>query len=155
MVLPWTAELLWLVFAKFSHYSNSTVWIAAERNFLEMDQRQEKGFLESRKVASLTATFSPLQSSKGTDSVLWHFTITTRKGRTGCVVVVRKFHQYLYGREFAICTDHKPLLGLLGQQSYVTNGLSQNSALVSPYSYEPTTTSYIIKTVQITVMRML
>ena len=27
---------------------------------------------------------------------------------------VRKFHQYLYGREFVLITDHKPLLSLLG-----------------------------------------
>ena len=32
------------------------------------------------------------------------------------VVRVKKFHQYLYEKEFAICTDHKPQLGLLGEQ---------------------------------------
>ena len=26
---------------------------------------------------------------------------------------VKKLHQFLYGRHFKICTDHKPLLGLL------------------------------------------
>ena len=29
------------------------------------------------------------------------------------VSVVKRFHQYLYGRKFSMVTDHKPLLGLL------------------------------------------
>ena len=29
------------------------------------------------------------------------------------VNAVKKFHQFLYGRHFKICIDHKPLLGLL------------------------------------------
>jgi len=37
--------------------------------------------------------------------------------KEGCAVVfgVKKFHQYLYGRPFAITTDHKPLLGLFNE----------------------------------------
>jgi len=30
------------------------------------------------------------------------------------VFAVQKFHQYLYGREFTLCTDHKPLTTILG-----------------------------------------
>ena len=30
------------------------------------------------------------------------------------VFVVQKFHQYLYGCEFTLCTDHKPLTMILG-----------------------------------------
>ena len=29
---------------------------------------------------------------------------------------VKKFHKYLYGREFPLTTDHKPLLGLFGER---------------------------------------
>ena len=32
------------------------------------------------------------------------------------VFAVKKFHQFLYGRHFKICTDHKPLLGLLNPE---------------------------------------
>ncbi|KAI7806716.1 hypothetical protein IRJ41_010699 [Triplophysa rosa] len=37
--------------------------------------------------------------------------------KEGLAVVfgVKKFHKYLYGRKFVICTDHKPLLSLLNE----------------------------------------
>lgn len=33
---------------------------------------------------------------------------------------LNKFHKYLYGRDFEIVTDHKPLLGLLGEERLVS-----------------------------------
>ena len=35
------------------------------------------------------------------------------------VFSVRKFHQYLYGHQFAILTDHKPLKAILGLKKHI------------------------------------
>lgn len=37
--------------------------------------------------------------------------------KEGLVMIfgVKKYHKFLYGRNFQIVTDHKPLLGLLGE----------------------------------------
>ena len=55
---------------------------------------------------------------------LWHTSsihLSTAEGNYGHLdkealavgFAVKKFHQFLHGRHFKICTDHKPLLGLL------------------------------------------
>ncbi len=47
--------------------------------------------------------------------------------KEGLAVVfgVKKFHKYLYGRKFVICTDHKPLLSLLKELKAVPQMASQ------------------------------
>lgn len=32
---------------------------------------------------------------------------------------IQRFHKYLYGRRFVICTDHKPLLSLFNEMKAV------------------------------------
>lgn len=52
---------------------------------------------------------------------------------------LKKFHQFLYGRRFALVTDHKPLLALFGPKKGVptlaANRLSRWALLLSQYEY--------------------
>ena len=53
---------------------------------------------------------------------------------------IRKFHQYLYGRQFVMVTDHEPLLVLLGSKKEVpplaAARLQRWALLLSAYSYQ-------------------
>ena len=42
---------------------------------------------------------------------------------------LQRFHQYLFGREFVLVSDHKPLVGLLGEYPSSTNGISENPSM--------------------------
>lgn len=52
---------------------------------------------------------------------------------------VHRFHKYLFGREFVIYTDHKPLLGLLGEQKPIppvsSARLQRWAITLSAYNY--------------------
>ena len=58
----------------------------------------------------------------------------------GIIFGVKKFHQYLFGREFTILTDHKPLLGLFGKTSVIPYNASPRvqrwSLSLSAYDYD-------------------
>ena len=58
------------------------------------------------------------------------------------VYAVKKLHQYLYGRKFDIVTDHKPLLGLLGEHKPVSataaSRVQRWALLLSAYDYKLT-----------------
>lgn len=62
--------------------------------------------------------------------------------REGLAVVfaVTRFHKYLYGREFTIVTDHKPLLGLLGESKAISTTASSRvqrwALLLMNYMYQ-------------------
>ena len=53
---------------------------------------------------------------------------------------VKKFHQYVYGRQLQIVTDHKPLLGLLhkhkGIPSMAASRIQRWAIILSAYNYE-------------------
>ncbi|XP_062404761.1 uncharacterized protein K02A2.6-like [Sardina pilchardus] len=55
------------------------------------------------------------------------------------IFAVKKFHQYVYGRGFTIQTDHKPLLGLLGElksiQPAASPRLQRWALLLAQYQY--------------------
>lgn len=61
--------------------------------------------------------------------------------KEGLAVVfgVKKFHKYLYGRKFVICTDHKPLLTLLNELKAVPQMVSQRimrwAVMLGAYEY--------------------
>ena len=57
----------------------------------------------------------------------------------GLVFAVKKFHHYLYGHKFTMMTDHKPLLGLFGENKNIPE-LQQG--LPGGHCYwQPTTTN--------------
>ena len=53
---------------------------------------------------------------------------------------IQRFHKYLYGRKFVICTDHKPLLSLCNEMKAVPNMASpriqQWAVTMRAYEYE-------------------
>ena len=53
---------------------------------------------------------------------------------------VQHFHQYLYGRNFVLVTDHKPLLSIFGPKNTIpplaAARLQRWAVLLSAYSYE-------------------
>ena len=53
---------------------------------------------------------------------------------------VKKFHQYVYGRQFEIIIDHKPLAGLLHEYksipSMAASRIQRWAIILSPYNYE-------------------
>ena len=55
------------------------------------------------------------------------------------IYAVKKFHQYIYGQKFEILTDHKPLLGLLGEYKPISvtaaSRLQRWALLLSAYDY--------------------
>ena len=58
------------------------------------------------------------------------------------VYAVKKLHQYIYGRKFEVVTDHKPLLGLLGEHKPVSTTAAARvqrwALLLSAYDYKLT-----------------
>ena len=55
------------------------------------------------------------------------------------VFAVRKFHQYLYGRQFTLMTDHRPLCKLLGSNQGVPSlaaaRMQRWALILSAYQY--------------------
>ena len=53
---------------------------------------------------------------------------------------LKKFHQFLYGRNFIIVTDHKPLIALLGPTKGIptlaANRLARWALILSQYKYQ-------------------
>ena len=56
------------------------------------------------------------------------------------VYAVSKFHQYIYGLEFEIITDHKPLLGIIGENKHLpahsVSRIQRWALLLCGYNYK-------------------
>ena len=93
-----------------------------------LEQECENGMLKPISYASRTLSKSEKNYSQ------------TEKEGLGVVWAVNKFHKYLFGRKFEIWTDHKPLLGLLGENKAVPRMASGRiirwSLVLSGYDYK-------------------
>lgn len=53
---------------------------------------------------------------------------------------LRCYHQFLFGREFVLVTDHKPVLGMLGESTYLSPMASARvqrwATTLSGYQYQ-------------------
>ena len=58
-----------------------------------------------------------------------------------CVFGVKRFHNYLFGRKFTLCTDHKPLLSLFYEQRAIP---SQASAQIQRWALSLAAYQYAI-----------
>ncbi|XP_064090805.1 uncharacterized protein K02A2.6-like [Macrobrachium nipponense] len=93
-----------------------------------LEQESEDGSLKPVSYASRTLTRSEKNYSQ------------TEKEGLSVIWAVNKFHKYLCGRKFEIWTDHKPLLGLLGEGKAVPHIASGRiirwSLVLSGYDYK-------------------
>lgn len=60
---------------------------------------------------------------------------TVHKEMLGIVLAIENFRQYLYGREFVVVTDHKPLTSLF-KQTKLSNRLLRWKLLLSEYNFK-------------------
>ena len=63
-----------------------------------------------------------------------------QKEALSIIFALKKFHHYLYGREFILITDHKPLLALFGPSTatpaLAANRLARWALMLSQYQYK-------------------
>ena len=79
---------------------------------MEWGQSYHIFVLMERSDQSLMARGRYLQLKETTPAQL-------KKEALALVFGVKRFHQYLYGREFALLTDHNPLTTILGQKQKI------------------------------------
>ena len=78
-------------------------------------------------------------ASRTLDSAERNYSQTEREG-LAVVYGVKKFHQYLVGLRFQVCTDHKPLLGILGESKPIpvhsAARIQRWALMLAGYNYE-------------------
>ena len=75
------------------------------------------GLLEMRPAMDLGGYQSRDERSPGTAYALW--TLSSSEALAIVFGVKKKIHQFLYGRRFALITDHKPLLAIFSPKSAI------------------------------------
>lgn len=97
--------------------------IGAVISHREEDGREQPIAYASRTLSSAERNYSQLE-----------------KESLAIIFGVRKFHQYLWGRKFVIQTDHKPLLGLLGEDKGIpqmaASRIQRWAIILAAYEYK-------------------
>lgn len=69
--------------------------------------------------------------------------------KEACAIIfgIKKFYQYLYGKNFLLVTDHKPLLTVFGSKKglpiFAANRLQRWAQMLSAFDFE---IKYVLKT---------